>query len=418
MRVLVYAPGHPDLNPSGPALTAYALFDALGRAKGVTPFFLATAPDDHFAGQLAVHPLDERGREFLAPSLVSDDFYFVGGYRNEIKWQIIDLIERLEIEVLHLHHFLGLGVDTVIQIRSRFPSLKMVFSVYEFLSVCAREGRMIRTQGNELCYAAVPLRCALCFPKRRPVDFEIRREWFRSFFDCVQAVLVPGPFVAGRMTEWGLPAHKLAEVPLLHPQGHAYRPQPTPASETLHRFGFFAPLVEPQGLPVLLDAADRLRKADKLVEFHLYGEFGDSDSAFRRTMEQRLSRLADRVHHHGGYHPRESVELMQRVDWVVVPSIWWESAPLVLDEARLAGRPVLAANVGGMLEKVKQNDSGLHFPVGNAQALADTIARITGDRPLWDRLVAARQRTPEAEIVQQHLTVYGLPQNPGTQAAA
>jgi glycosyltransferase involved in cell wall biosynthesis len=43
---------------------------------------------------------------------------------------------------------------------------------------------------------------------------------------------------------------------------------------------------------------------------------------------------------------------MSACDWIVVPSIWWENSPVVIQEARLAARPLIVSNIGGMAEKV------------------------------------------------------------------
>jgi circadian clock protein KaiC len=43
---------------------------------------------------------------------------------------------------------------------------------------------------------------------------------------------------------------------------------------------------------------------------------------------------------------------MGEIDWVVVPSIWWETGPLTVLEAFQYGRPVICSDIGGMAEKV------------------------------------------------------------------
>ena len=53
-------------------------------------------------------------------------------------------------------------------------------------------------------------------------------------------------------------------------------------------------------------------------------------------------------------------------DWVVMPSVWWENAPLVIAEAHAHGRPVICSNIGGMAESVRHGVDGLHFPAGDA----------------------------------------------------
>jgi glycosyltransferase involved in cell wall biosynthesis len=89
----------------------------------------------------------------------------------------------------------------------------------------------------------------------------------------------------------------------------------------------------------------------------------------------------------GRYRPTDLSALMAAVDWVVVPSIWWENAPLVIQEAFAHGRPVICSDIGGMAEKVTDGVNGLHFRAGDPQSLADVIARAVGTEGLWDDLV-------------------------------
>ena len=58
-------------------------------------------------------------------------------------------------------------------------------------------------------------------------------------------------------------------------------------------------------------------------------------------------------------------EMMSNVDWVVVPSRWWEGSPLVIQDAFLYGRPVICGDIGAMAEKVAHEVNGLHFTVAD-----------------------------------------------------
>jgi glycosyltransferase involved in cell wall biosynthesis len=70
------------------------------------------------------------------------------------------------------------------------------------------------------------------------------------------------------------------------------------------------------------------------------------------------------------------------LDALVIPSIWWENAPLTLFEARLAGKPVIASDCGSLPDLIEAHDST--FRNGDANDLARSLAAFT-DRP---RLVA------------------------------
>jgi glycosyltransferase involved in cell wall biosynthesis len=80
---------------------------------------------------------------------------------------------------------------------------------------------------------------------------------------------------------------------------------------------------------------------------------------------------------------------MADVDWVVVPSIWYENSPLVIQEAFAIGRPVIATDFGAMREKVTNDVTGLTVPRGNPHAWGDVMLRVSKDPKLWDRLYAA-----------------------------
>jgi len=114
-----------------------------------------------------------------------------------------------------------------------------------------------------------------------------------------------------------------------------------------------------------------------------------------------------RVRFYGSYRASELAGLMRDIDWVVVPSIWWENSPLVIQEAFAHGRPVICSNIGGMAEKVRPNIDGLHFRAGSAEDLVDRFSEALTSPGLWDRLRAnARPSLLIDSAARQHLQVY------------
>ena len=65
-----------------------------------------------------------------------------------------------------------------------------------------------------------------------------------------------------------------------------------------------------------------------------------------------------------------------------------EGFGLVLIEAMAAGVPVVATNVDGIRDVVRDGVSGLLVPVASPDALAAAISRVCGDEPLRRCLVA------------------------------
>ena len=75
---------------------------------------------------------------------------------------------------------------------------------------------------------------------------------------------------------------------------------------------------------------------------------------------------------------------LSRIDVLVVPSIWYENAPLVVYSALAAGVPVVATDLGGLSETIVHGRNGLLFEPGNPAALAAEL------EPAGDRARAPR----------------------------
>jgi glycosyltransferase involved in cell wall biosynthesis len=67
----------------------------------------------------------------------------------------------------------------------------------------------------------------------------------------------------------------------------------------------------------------------------------------------------------------------------------------VVIEAFARGRPVVATQVGGVPDMVVPDRNGLLVPPDDAEALADALARVLGDRPFADRLGRAAAEDAE-----------------------
>jgi glycosyltransferase involved in cell wall biosynthesis len=102
----------------------------------------------------------------------------------------------------------------------------------------------------------------------------------------------------------------------------------------------------------------------------------------------------------GAFERSQIADVFSELDVVVVPSLWYENAPLVIAEAFAAGKPVIATNLSGMSELVRHEVNGLLFERGDVRSLATALRRIIVDPTLRGRLRAGIQpaRTIEQEV--------------------
>ena len=90
--------------------------------------------------------------------------------------------------------------------------------------------------------------------------------------------------------------------------------------------------------------------------------------------------LGDTVRFKGTF-PHENIgEVLRGIHILSVPSVWYESSPLVLTSALNAHVPLIVSDLGGLTEMIHDGDYGFSFPPGNADFFSKLISKIK-DKP-------------------------------------
>jgi glycosyltransferase involved in cell wall biosynthesis len=407
-RVMVVAHGHFDVSRGGAEMVAGHLARGL-RNRGIETLLVArtTTPSP---GASAFSTREE-GREILFHTGMSDHFLLRSRTAEHVWRDFAGLLERFGPQVIHFQHYMHMGIELIRQARLSCPDARIVLTLHEYLPICANQGQMVRTGTVDLCERSSPADCARCFPDRSPGDFFLRKRYLQSVLSDVDLFVSPSRFLRQRYVDWGLAPDSILVLENAQPRTPRMPPRSIGPGESRNRFGYFGQLNPYKGVDLLLEAA-ALMRADIGDSFHV-----DVNGANLRAQEPefraKVRQLADAakavVSTHGAYDPADLGALMARVDWVVVPSIWWENSPLVIQEAYAHGRPVIAADIGGMREKVREGQGGLLFASRDARALAERMTSAMKDTTLFDDAVASLPAPPGIDPwVDAHLaTVYG-----------
>ena len=377
LRVLVASHSHPAVTKGGAEIAAYAMFQALQAHPNCQAWFLGC---DRALG-------DERPGAVLAQPFSADEYLYAAGAFDWFKFanpdrrfpgEITRLFLQLVPDVVHFHHFIGFGLEVLAHLRRALPACRIVLTLHEYLAICHNFGQMITTSHGSLCSRSGPRPCHDCFPEHDRSDFYLRRRYIARYFDLVDCFVAPSHFLAARYVDWGLPAEKITVLDnFAAPAGPVDAVRIAPGEPL--RIGFFGQLSTLKGVGVLLDAAAAL-VAEPGIAIEIFGDHRSQPPAFQAEIMERLGKAGPNVRFHGRYDPGQVDRLMRTVHAVIVPSIWWENAPLVIAEARRNRRPVICSDIGGMAEKVRDGVDGWHFAAGNVPALTSLLRRLSADR--------------------------------------
>jgi glycosyltransferase involved in cell wall biosynthesis len=397
MRVLFLSHAHPAQQAGGTEIFARDLFRTLRRHHGAQGLFVAGT----HAGRRSASP----GTAFQAVAGEADELLlWTGGFDHFFQSQIdnygvgqhlAELLASLSPDLVHVHHLMTLGVEVLGLIRRVVPAARIVMTLHDYYAICANDGQMVTT-GGALCSAASLDACARCFPDRDLADVRLRQLHVAAALRLVDRFISPSHFLVDRYVAWGLPPDRITVIS----NGLPERP-PAPLRATSDgrrdRFGFFGHINKFKGAMVALRASERLSRAGVAHRLILHGGTDFQPEPFVTKFGAALAAAPDACHL-GPYSRDDLPRLMAPVDWVLVPSVWWENAPLVIQEAFQHRRPVITSAIGGMAEAVRDGVDGLTVPPGDDFSLAQAMRRAIEEDGLHGRLSAAI--TPPVTIAQ------------------
>jgi glycosyltransferase involved in cell wall biosynthesis len=147
-------------------------------------------------------------------------------------------------------------------------------------------------------------------------------------------------------------------------------------------FGFFGSVNPQKGLEILVSAF-RQYKAENF-RLVVRGNMTHFPKYAKRV--RAFAETDPRINFRGPYGRGELSEALSSIDVLVVPSVWYENTPFVVLEAFAAGRPVVASDVGGLSELVKDGVNGRTFRAGDPGTLTGVLHDFEADPGLLARL--------------------------------
>ena len=423
--VLFICHNHPSVRPGGAEAYALELHKALRDSDEFRPILLAKSGPPMSKAQphdgTLIAPVNKDCDEyfFFTPHHGYNGFYGTFQKKDVCTKHFHDFLTAFRPDIVHFQHTLFLGYDLIREVRNTLPHAVIVYTLHEYLPICHRQGQMVRTENQALCLEASPRRCHECFPNISPQALFLRKRYIQSHFDLVDLFLAPSRFLLERYVDWGIPRDRIRfeEYGRLDPPPLVELDEDRPRTN----LGYFGQFTTFKGADVVLRAMKILLQEDQEQRgrryirrrnlndpsakgnIHLWMHGANLDlqpETYQKEFAALLEATRENVTMIGRYEHKDLARVIAPIDWIIVPSIWWENSPLVIQEAFQYKRPVICSDIGGMAEKVTDGVNGLHFRVGNPHDLAAVTRRATSTPGLWDSL---RAGVPEIYRMTDHV---------------
>lgn len=305
-------------------------------------------------------------------------------YSLEARRKLDALLSRIKPDVCHAHNIyhhispsiLGLlkrrGIPTFLTLHD----LKIACPAYKMLS---HDGVCERCKNGQL-FEVVKHRCiknSLGLSAIAYLEAIVNRV-LRSYRDNVHRFVVPSRFYIQKLVDWGWDPARFAHVPNFV-RAKDLQPDYTPGRKLL----YFGRLGHEKGLHTLIRAC-ALAKA----QLRIVGT-GPEEGSLRA-----LAATSGADVEFAGYKTGEDLYAeVRRARAVVLPSEWYENAPISLLEGYALGKPAIGARIGGITELIREDETGKTFVSGDADSLAEAISEFLAlpDSRLEDMGRFARQ---------------------------
>lgn len=403
-RILVVAHNHPSLHPGGTEIFAHDLTQAY-REQGCEVLFLGATNAMH----RGPHPgtaLQAIGEDVVLWSAHYDRFHMSQIDHYGTLQDLATLLEEFRPDVIHVHHLVLIGAEFLTLARRLLPQAAIVMTLHDYYPICHHDGLMVRPGDRQRCNGSSPSACHGCFPEIGSDRFLLRERFIKTHLAAVDRFVAPSRFLCQRYVDWGLPGERIEVIANARPTQEAAPHRQAKGRRT--SFGYFGNLNPWKGVLPLLQAAQLLRASgDTEFSLRIHGGAPFQSEAFTAAFDKALAGAEGVATHCGPYSRNEVPGLMAEIDWVVMPSIWWENAPLVIQEAFQHRRPPIVSGIGGMAEMVRDEIDGLHARPGDPVALARTLRRAMEEAGLWQRLVHGIAEQPTlADCAGRHLALF------------
>jgi glycosyltransferase involved in cell wall biosynthesis len=335
------------------------------------------------------------------------------------------ILNDFKPDIIHYHHLMHLSIDFV-QIAKK-ANIPQVITLHDFWTQCLTHQR-ITTTGN-LCTNFSVNKCSHCLSdilnsgplinttlslkyflknknKLKYLISAIKKIYYRSanklFYlsnhdkyikivksrNCgmktilsqMDLVIFPTKFLSHEFLKWnsGISKNILSNDGINTKVFEKFKRLP---NKTL-RFGYIGSIIPTKGLDMVLRAWPKLAIGNYSLK--IYGNL-ETDKKYANNI-LNLAKNLKNIKFYGNFSPENISKIYSEIDVLIVPSRWFENAPLVIRNALHTKTPIIGVNLGSISELIINNKNGLLYENEDLNGLIKQINHFILDKKLISKM--------------------------------
>jgi glycosyltransferase involved in cell wall biosynthesis len=310
-------------------------------------------------------------------------------YNVDARWRLRPLVRALHPELMHCHNIYS-GLTVAILDEAKRQGVPSLVTLHDYKLACPSYLMLSRGEVCESCVDGSVLNCVArrCHKESLLASAvaaieAIYASWARKWY-LARFWICPSSFLRSIMIRRGYPAERLRHVP----NGLDLTEWPAGTGGDEGYALYVGRLSHEKGIEALVRASVGARMPLRVI----------GQGPERSRLEALAERLGANVRFEGHRSSSELRPLLRGAACLVVPSIWYENAPMTIIEAMASGKPVIGSAIGGIPEMVEDGETGLLVPPGDIERLRDAMEKLAGDDGLRRAMGRAARRSAEVKF--------------------
>jgi len=288
-------------------------------------------------------------------------------YSFEAKRKIEKLIKNEKPDLAHIHNIYHHITPSIIPVLKKY-NIPVIQTLHDFHLISPNYSLYSEKNGiHEECSHGKYWKAIIhkCIKNSRSASaLSAAKMYFEKITKIynknVDIFISPSQFLMTKYIQNGFPSDKICFLKHFV-ELNEYKPKFSPGKYIL----FFGRLHAQKGVKTLIEAVSTLPD----VNLKIIGSGKEEKKLLKLIAKKNINN----IEFLGAKYGKELKNIIRNSALVVVPSVWYENAPFAVLESFALGKPVIASNLGGLPELVKNKSTGLLFKEGNANDLREKI---------------------------------------------